>query len=401
MKIFVLNAGSSSIKYKLFHMDQKVQVLASGEVEKIAEEESFISLNKIKKKVRCSNHREGLQLIIQQLNEAGILKDFSNLNAIAHRVVHGGSVFYEPTLIDETVTEQIRQMIPLAPLHNPANLEGITAMQHLAPDVIQIAFFDTAFHQSMQASSFRYALPESYYHEMQIRRYGFHGISHHYLAKESAQFMGKSLQNCNLITLHLGNGASATAIQNGKSIETSMGFTPLEGLVMGSRSGDLDPGILLYLLNEQHYDGEELDLLLNHQSGLKGLCGTNDMKIIIQKIKQGEENAKLAFDIFCQKIKQYIGAYIALLGNVDAIVFSGGIGANSPEVREAVCSNMATLGIILDKEKNQEDLTLIGDKGHIQILKIETDEEFEMADQSLEIIKQTDGNTQKSELTKK
>jgi acetate kinase len=172
-----------------------------------------------------------------------------------------------------------------------------------------------------------------------------------------------------------------------------MGFTPLEGLVMGSRSGDIDPGILLYLLNEHHYDAEELDHLLNHQSGLKGLCGTNDMKIIIRKMQNGEENAKLAFDIFCQRIKQYIGAYIALLGNVDAIVFSGGIGANSPEVREAVCSNMAALGIILDNEKNQKDLTLIGDKGHIKILRIETDEEFEMADQSLKIIKKRDGNT--------
>lgn len=396
MKIFVLNAGSSSIKYKLFHMDQEVQVLAWGEVEKIAEEESFISLNKTKKKVRCSTHKEGLQLIIEQLREADILKDFSSLKVVAHRVVHGGSVFCEPTLIDETVTEQIRQMIPLAPLHNPANLEGITAMQHLVPNVIQIAFFDTAFHQSMQASSFRYALPESYYDEMKIRRYGFHGISHHYLAKESAQFLGKPLQNCNLITLHLGNGASVTAIQNGKSIETSMGFTPLEGLVMGSRSGNIDPGILLYLLKEHHYNAEELDHLLNHQSGLKGLCGTNDMKIIIQKMQQGEENSKLAFDIFCQKVKQYIGAYIALLGHVDAIVFSGGIGANSSEVREAVCFNMAALGIILDKEKNQEDLTLIGDKGLIKVLRIETDEEFEMADQSLQIIQKTDSNTQKA-----
>ncbi len=387
MKIFVLNAGSSSIKYKLFDLDQDVQVLASGGVEKIAEEESFISLNKTKQKVKCSTHKEGLQLITAQLKEAGMLKDYSSLKAVAHRVVHGGSVFCEPTVIDEAVTEQIRRMIPLAPLHNPANLEGITAMQHLAPDITQIAFFDTAFHQSMPASAFRYALPESFYYDMQIRRYGFHGISHHYLAKKSAQFLGKALHNCNLITLHLGNGASATAIQNGKSLETSMGFTPLEGLVMGSRSGDLDPGILLYLLDQQNYNGEKLDQLLNHQSGLKGLCGTNDMKIIIRKMQKGEKNAKLAFEMFCQKVKQYIGAYIALLGNVDAIIFSGGIGSNSPEVREAVCANMGALGIILDREKNQKDLTLIGDKGPVKVLNIETDEEFEMADQSVQIIK--------------
>ncbi len=387
MKIFVLNAGSSSIKYKLFHIDQKVQILAWGAVEKIAEEESFISFNESKEKVKCATHKEGLQLIIQQLQKAGILKDFSSLNAIAHRVVHGGSLFCEPTLIDETVKKQIQQMIPLAPLHNPANLEGITAMQYLAPNIMQIAFFDTAFHQSMPASHFRYALPEYLYDELKIRRYGFHGISHHYLTKKSAQFLKKPLQNCNLITLHLGNGASATAIKNGKSIETSMGFTPLEGLVMGSRSGDLDPGILLYLFEQYHYDGDKLDHLLNQQSGLKGLCGTNDMKEIIQKMKKGEENAKLAFDIFCQKVKHYIGAYIALLGNVDAIVFSGGIGSNSPEVREAICSNMSVLGIILDSEKNQQHFTLIGDKGSVKVLKIETDEEFEMADQSLQIIK--------------
>ncbi len=374
-------------------MEQKVQVLAWGAVEKIAEEESFISLNKTKQKIKCVTHIEGLERIIVHLREAGILKDFSSLNAVAHRVVHGGSVFCEPTVIDEAVTGQIRRMIPLAPLHNPANLEGITAMQHLVPDITQIAFFDTAFHQSMPAASFRYALPENFYSDMQIRRYGFHGISHHYLAKKSAQFLGKPLQNCNLITLHLGNGASVTAIQNGKSMETSMGFTPLEGLVMGSRSGDLDPGILLYLLNEQHYSAEKLDHLLNQKSGLKGLCGTNDMKIIIRKMQEGEENAKLAFDIFCQKVKQYIGAYTALLGNVDAIVFSGGIGANAPEVREAVCANMTALGIILDREQNQKDLTLIGDKGPVTVLRIETDEEFEMAEQSLEIIKQTDGNT--------
>lgn len=387
MKIFVFNAGSSSIKYKLFHINQKVQVLAWGEVEKIAEEESFILLNEIKEKVNCATHKEGLQLIIAELKKTGILKDFSSLNAIAHRVVHGGELFCEPTVIDERVIEQIRDMIPLAPLHNPANLEGITAMQSLAPDIMQIAFFDTAFHQSMPATSFRYALPAYLYDELKIRRYGFHGISHQYLSKKSAQFLEKPLQNCNIITLHLGNGASVAAIKNGKSIETSMGFTPLEGLVMGSRSGDIDPGILLYLFEQHQYNGEKLDHLLNNKSGLKGLCGTNDMKEIIQNMRKGEENAKLAFDIFCQRVKQYIGAYIALLGNVDAIIFAGGIGFHSPEVREAVCSNMSRLGIVLDHKKNREDFTLIGDNGSIKVLKIETDEEFEMANQSVQIIK--------------
>jgi len=390
MKIFVLNSGSSSIKYKLFNIDQHLEVIAWGEVEKIGEEKSSISLNCIKEKIICSNHHEAFKQIAKQLKKTAILKDFTCLSAIAHRVVHGGSAFSKPVLIDETVTDVIRRMIPLAPLHNSANLEGITAMQHLAPSIKQIAFFDTAFHQSMPASSSRYALPEYYYDTMQIQRYGFHGISHHYLAKESARLLGKPLRICNLITLHLGNGASATAIQNGKSLETSMGFTPLEGLVMGTRSGDIDPGILLYLLNEHDYDAKKLDHILNYESGLKGLCGANDMREVIQKMQLGEENAKLAFNIFCQKVKQYIGAYIALLGTVDAIVFSGGIGTNSPEVREAICYNMAALGIILDKEKNKKGTTFIGHEGKIKVLRIKTDEEWEMANQSLQFIKESD-----------
>lgn len=386
MKIFVINSGSSSVKYKLFRMYPKIKVLARGEVEKIGEKESFITFNQTREKVLCPTHHEALHLIMQQLKKTDVLKDFGSVKIIAHRVVHGGSVFSKPTQINEKVIEDIRNMIPLAPLHNPHNLEGITVMQHLAPNSTQIAFFDTAFHQSMPASAFRYALPEKYYQDMHIRRYGFHGISHQYLAKESARLLEKPLKKCNLITLHLGNGSSVTAIKDGKSIETSMGFTPLEGLVMGTRSGDLDPGILLYLLNQHNYDGETLEHILNNQSGLKGLCGTNDMREIIQKMNTGEENAHLAFDIFCQKIKQYIGAYIALLGDVDAIVFSGGIGTYSPEVRETVCANMSRLGIILDCDKNLKSDTFIGNKGSIKVLRIQTDEELEIAHQSLQII---------------
>ncbi len=367
-------------------MNKKTSLISKGEVEKIGENESFISFDETKNRLVCTTHKEALELIVDHLKKSGILKDFSNLRAIAHRVVHGGIEFSKPAQINEALIKQIRKTIPLAPLHNSANLEGIAAMREIAGDVLQIAIFDTAFHQSMPPSSFLYALPKDYYTNLQIRRYGFHGISHHYLSKESARLLKKPLNKCSLITLHLGSGASASAIKNGKSLETSMGFTPLEGLVMGTRCGDLDPGILLYLLNQRHIDGKELEYLLNHQSGLKGLCDSNDMREIILNMKRGDKNSKLAFEIFCKKIKHYIGAYIALLGKVDAIVFSGGIGANSFEVREAVCKNLSILGIRLDKEKNRKGLTSIG-KGDIKIFKIRTDEELEMANQCMQFIK--------------
>ncbi len=382
MKIFILNCGSSSIKYKLFSYHDRLEVVAEGIVEKIGEEYTLFTLNKRVSKIKCTNHKEALKWIEKQLQDTKILTDFNTLGVIAHRVVHGGSVFVKPTIIDESVIQKIHEMIPLAPLHNPANLEGIFAMRHLAPTLPQIAFFDTAFHQSMPISSYLYALPQ----KLNIRRYGFHGISHAYLLKEAADILHKSPKECNLITLHLGNGASATAIQNGKSLETSMGFTPLEGLVMGTRGGDIDPGILLYLAKEQHYSDEKLDDLLNHESGLKGLCGTNDMREVIKMMQGGSDNAKLAFDLFCYRIKKYIGAYIALLGRVDAIVFSGGIGANSPQVREKVCENMTHMGIALNSEKNQKNSIVIADKSPIKVLAIMTDEELEMARDTIEIL---------------
>ncbi len=350
MRIFVLNSGSSSIKYKLFlYKDTQFKVIDSGVIEHIGEGKNY-----------PKNHKEALELIDE---------DFNSLDVIVHRVVHGGSYFTKPTIINRDVIRKIEEISYLAPLHNPANLEGIKALSKI--DTTQIAFFDTAFHQTMPVESYRYAIGEEY---SNIRRYGFHGISHQYLAKEASKLLNKPIDRCNLITLHLGNGASATAIKNGKSIDTSMGFTPLEGLVMGSRSGDIDAGIIIYLAEQLKKSPKEIEHILNYESGLKAICGTNDMREIIKNSKNGDKKAQLAFKIFCNRVKKYIGAYIALIGRVDAIIFSGGIGENSKEVRDEVCSNMEHLGI--SKDINSP----------ISIFTIKTNEELEMAKESLEFL---------------
>ncbi|HHD80287.1 MAG TPA: acetate kinase [Campylobacterales bacterium] len=371
MIILVLNSGSSSIKYKLFNQDLKL--IAKGNIERIGEKNS-----------PYPNHTVALKRVEDRLVEDNIIKDFSQLTTIAHRVVHGGLIFTESTIITEQVIKQIRDMIPLAPLHNPANLEGIIAMQSIAPQTKQIAFFDTAFHQTMPKLSYSYAIPT----ELNIRRYGFHGISHQYLLKESAKLLDKPISDCNIITLHLGNGASATAIKNGKSFKTSMGFTPLEGLVMGTRSGDIDAGIIFYLAQQKNMSIKEINSLLNRQSGLQGLCGTNDMRDIIKQIKAGETKSKFAFELFCNRIKEYIGAYIALIGKIDAIVFSGGVGANSFEVRAEICQDMEHLGLTIDLYKNRgNSIEISQDNSTIKLFALETNEELEMAREAKKINK--------------
>jgi len=367
MRIFVLNSGSSSIKYKLFNQD--LDIIAKGVIERIGEIDS-----------PYPNHTIALKTVEDRLIEENIIQDFSQLTTIAHRVVHGGLIFTEPTIITGEVINQIQDMIPLAPLHNPANLEGIIAMQSLSPQTKQIAFFDTAFHQSMPKLSYSYAISK----DLDIRRYGFHGISHQYLLKETAKLLDKPISKCNIITLHLGNGASVTAIKNGKSFKTSMGFTPLEGLVMGTRSGDIDAGVIFYLAQQQNMSVEEINTLLNRQSGLKGLCGTNDMRDIIKRMNIGDTQAKFAFELFCSRIREYIGAYIALIGEIDAIIFSGGIGANSFEVRAEVCRDMEHLGLSIDLDKNREKSTEINQSNStIKLFALDTDEELEMARESL------------------
>ncbi len=343
MKIAVINAGSSSLKFKLFDM-KKNEVLKTVLIESIGKEGS-----------RFQNHHDALE---------SIEIDFLSLDAIGHRVVHGGESFSQATLIDDNVINAIDKLSSLAPLHNPANLEGILVAYQKAAGVPQVAVFDTAFHSTMPKKAYLYALEYRMYEEFHIRRYGFHGTSHSYISKKAAEILDKNIDKINLITLHLGNGASICAIQNGKSIDTSMGFTPLEGLVMGSRSGDIDPAIVIYMQRELGMSIDEVDKELNTKSGLIGICGDNDVRNII---KSEDENAKLALNMMIRRIQKYIGSYMALLGNVDAIVFCGGIGENSAYIREEVLSSQMF--------------------SSVKSLVIKTDEELEIANECLKIMK--------------
>lgn len=366
MNILVLNAGSSSVKYQVFHMGDQ-QVLLGGQVERIGEAGSAIG---------C--HQAALEQIIARLQAADIAID-----AIGHRVVHGGEHFHTPVLIDADVVAAIRSMIPLAPLHNPANLQGIEVAQRLFPAIPQVAVFDTAFHQTMPPVAFRYALPEQLYREHQVRRYGFHGTSHQYVARQAALHLQTDLANLNLIILHLGNGCSATAIAGGKSVDTSMGMTPLEGLVMGTRCGDIDPALHFYLQRAIGLDSAALETLLNKHSGLKGLCDASDMREIQQRAGAGDEAAQLAEALFVYRVKKYIGAYFAVLGRVDAIVFTGGIGEHSPRIREQVCAGLGVFGILPDPIRNHERaagmMAFEQDGAMLKLLVIPTNEELEIA----------------------
>ncbi len=385
MKILVLNAGSSSLKWKLFEMDSKV-VIASGLIEGISEYYSSFNLHYLDKELKIEqaivDHSEAFALLFETLSTQNIINVESGLDAIGHRVVHGGECFKTPTLINSTVMAELRTLNSLAPLHNPANLLGIEITTKLAPDIPNIAVFDTAFHQSMPEYAYRYALPTELYTKHHIRRYGFHGTSHHYVAQQAAISMDQPLESLNLITLHLGNGASACAIKNGKSVDTSMGFTPLEGLVMGTRSGDIDPAIITYLMEHQDLSTKEIDRLLNRESGLKGICHDNDLRTIIQRVESGDRLAQLALEIFTYRIKKYIGSYIAVLGRVDAIVFTGGIGEHAPLVHSMVLEGLdEAFGIVLDETKNSNssESAIHQHNSRIKLYVIPTDEELQIA----------------------
>ena len=374
-------------------------VLASGIIEQIGESQSIHKYHlpdengEMQESINTQitpDHQQGLTNIIHLMQKSGVIQDASDLSAIGHRVVHGGELFHQPTLIDEAVLTGIRNMIPLAPLHNPANLMGIEVTMQFAEDIPQVAVFDTAFHQSLPAHAFLYAIPKELYQQERIRRYGFHGTSHCYVAKQAANFLSKPLHDLNLITLHLGNGGSVTAIKQGKSIDTSMGMTPLEGLVMGTRSGDIDPAIPFYLNQNSNMSSEEINTMLNKESGLKGICGENDMRAIHKMADAGDENAQLALDMYCYRIKKYIGAYCAVLGHVDALVFTGGIGENDAQTRAQICEGLGLLGLSIDPNKNmQRDTNTIDindNKSVVSILVIPTNEELEIAMQSMKCI---------------
>ena len=363
MKILVINSGSSSIKLQLLSMSEQV-VLASCLVERIGEEGSLCRcvLRKgdpaekiIERRQAIPNHRAGMRLALRILTapDLAVLADYSELAAIGHRVTHGGEGFHEPCLINESVLQTIDANAPLAPLHNPANLDGIRVALELLPGPPQVAVFDTAFHQTMPPWAYHYALPRRFYQENRLRRYGFHGTSHQYVAEECARLMGKPLSAMNLITIHLGNGSSMTAIEKGKSVDTTLGLTPLEGLIMGTRCGDIDPSIPVFLARNRGMDIEEIDTMLNKESGLKGLCGMSDMRDIHAAIAKGDADAALALDMLTYRNRRYIGAFMAVLGKVDAIVFTAGIGENDNIVREKSLAGLEIFGIVLNREKNR------------------------------------------------
>ncbi|MGD2036961.1 MAG: acetate kinase [Desulfobacterales bacterium] len=398
MKILVINSGSSSIKYRLFDMTART-VLASGVLEQIGEAESRLThhtrnaqgqMDAIEKTAAVADHQAGFELIGTVLGESGALRDISELSGIGHRVVHGGEKFTQPTLINKKVIDTIRQLIPLAPLHNPANLLGIEVVMQSAPRVPQVAVFDTAFHQSIPEHAFRYAIPQNLYEKHHVRRYGFHGTSHHYVAKQAARIIARPLNSLNLISLHLGNGASATAVKEGKSIDTSMGMTPLEGLIMGTRSGDIDPAIVFYLERQTGLGRDEVETILNKESGLKGICDVNDMREIETLAQAGNSQAQLALEMFCYRIQKYIGAYHAVLGRLDALIFTAGIGENSTFIRAGVCQGLAHLGIEVDPEKNdrksKKAFEIQKHGSSVRVLVIPTNEELEIAEQTVEVV---------------
>ena len=393
MKVLVINAGSSSVKYQLYEMPEE-KVLAKGNLERIGETMSKLShsydgqVYTLEKKV--PDHDTAMELILQTLvgDAGGVISDVSEIGAVGHRVVHGGEKFSGSVVITDEVVKSIEKFVDLAPLHNPPNLTGIRAAQHNLPHAIQVACFDTAFHATLPQTAYLYALPYELYEKYRVRRYGFHGTSHRYVARRAACLLGKGKDDVNIITCHLGNGCSMAAVKKGCSVDTSMGLTPLEGLVMGTRSGDLDPAILFYLA-DKGYSIQDLNALCNKKSGLLGISGrSNDMRNLRELAGAGDKRAQLAIDIFAYRIKKYIGAYTAVLGTVDAVVFTGGIGENGPDIRDRVCSDQMQIGIEIDPAKNEATLRKEGaistPASRVKVFVIPTDEEAAIAKDTYE-----------------
>lgn len=400
MKILVINAGSSSCKYQLFDMTDK-SVLCSGLVERIGEPTGKLTHKiapdtdreeKIVQERHFPTHTEGMEDVIALLTDAakGVIKDKSEIYAIGHRVLHGGEEITAPVKIDARVKQIIRDCFPLGPLHNPANLMGIEVAEKLFPGVPNVGVFDTEFGMGMTADAYTYPLPYSLYEDLKIRRYGFHGTSHKYIAKKTAEYLGKPLAELNSITLHLGNGSSMTAVKNGRCADTSMGLTPLEGLMMGTRCGSIDPAIVPFMMDKLGLSTQEADTLMNKKSGLLGICGTNDMRDVHAKREQGDKKAQLAFEMLTRGIKKILGSYFFLLGRVDAIVFTAGIGENDEFCRAAVCEGLENFGITLDQKENAtrkpgaRAISTAASK--IPVLIIPTNEELQIAETTVEVL---------------
>jgi len=397
MKILVVNCGSSSLKYQLIDMEGE-KVLAKGLVERIGIEGSILTqkVNGEKYVVEepMKDHKKAIKLVLDALIDDvhGVIKSMSEISAVGHRVVHGGEKYANSVLIDENVMKSIEDCVKLAPLHNPPNIIGIDACKELMPKTPMVAVFDTAFHQTLPDYAYVYPLPYDLYKNNGIRKYGFHGTSHKYVSKAAAEFLNKDIKSLKIITCHLGNGASLSAVEGGKSVDTSMGFTPLAGIAMGTRSGDIDPAVVTFLMKDLKMSSEEVDNLLNKKSGIYGIYGkSSDMRDIKKAaFEDKDERAILALNVFHYRVKQCIGSYIAAMNGVDAVVFTGGIGENSCENREGICDNMDFLGIKIDKEKNNTTMGVNSDisakDSKVKVLVIPTDEELMIARDTNEIV---------------
>lgn len=397
MKILVLNCGSSSVKYKLIDTDTDA-TMAEGGVEKIGLDDGFLKYKKADgskaiQELGHIDHKQAVEAILANLTDpkTGCIKSFKEIDAVGHRVVHGGEKFASSVLITDEVIQQVKDCYDLAPLHNPANITGIEAITSLMPDVPQVGVFDTAFHQTMPARSFMYALPYKFYKEDGVRRYGFHGTSHRYVSARAAEFLGIDINNCKMVTCHVGNGGSITAVLNGKSVDTSMGLTPTEGLMMGTRTGDIDPGAITYLMTKHHMNAAEIQKLINKESGVAGVSGiSNDMREIEAAVNNGDERAKLALDMYELRITKYIGAYAAEMGGLDVIVFTGGVGENQTGVRENVCAPLKFIGVEIDTELNARtrgtETEISTPASRVKVVVIPTDEELMIARDTQDIV---------------
>ena len=402
MKVLVLNCGSSSLKYQLIDMGTH-KPLCSGLVERIGESVGKISHKSFPDTAQeksfsaegaFKDHKQALGRandLITGRENGGVLKDVSEIGAIGHRVLHAGVVYREPVRINQEVKDTIRRFFILGPLHNPAQLTGIEAAEVLYPGVAQVAVFDTAFHATIPDYAATYAIPYSYYEELGVRRYGFHGTSHWYVAKKTAQTLGKPFTQTNCITVHLGNGCSMDAVKNGQCVDTSMGLTPLQGLMMGTRSGDIDPAIYAFLATNKGMTVEQIDTMLNKQSGFKGVCGMGDMRDVHAARAKGDKMAQLAFEMFCYRVKHYIGAYLAALSGCDAITFTAGIGENDPETRQHCLEGLAPLGVKVDKDRNYgakrgQIAKISADDSPVAAYVIPTNEELEIATQTVQVV---------------
>jgi acetate kinase len=394
-RVLVLNTGSSSIKYQFLDMEP-VNRLAVGLVERIGEGDSALDHQGTRARRRAEpyrDHDEGLRAMLAAFDAAGPALD--QVTAIGHRVVHGGDRFSAPVLIDDAVERMIGEIAPLAPLHNPANLKGIQVARRMFPGLPHVAVFDTAFHQTLPPWAYTYAVPGEWAAELGVRRYGFHGTSNAYVVRRAAALLGRPVDELNMIVLHLGNGASATAVEGGRSVDTSMGLTPLAGLVMGTRSGDVDPALPGFLHRETGMTAEEIDTALNQRSGMRGLAGANDLREVWRRVDAGDAGARLAVRVYCHRIRQYVGAYYAVLGRVDAVVFTAGVGENDARVRASALSGLDRLGIAIDPARNEASESRVAgaaantgrvvspDGAEVAVLVIRTDEELEIATQTL------------------